>query len=226
MKRQKKENDRLEKERERKYFEDIAKREMEQAQKQKAIQDEKDKIFAKLCADKAKAQAEKDYWEDVRNQLYDEEINRINRLKDLEEKEKLQRQKEEMLQCAIDQMKKKEEIKAKEKEIEDEIKRKLLAKFADDERLEQENRVIQRNKMLALQAEIEKQAKLKMERYQREKERDIKELESQKQLEIDRRRIIEQEKERLIKENEHLLKTYFPKGYYGVCKTLKPYDDY
>ena len=77
-----------------------------------------------------------------------------------------------MLQCAIDQMKKKEEIKAKEKEIEDEIKRKLLAKFADDERLEQENRVIQRNKMLALQAEIEKQAKLKMERYQREKERD------------------------------------------------------
>ena len=111
MKRRQKENERLEKEKERKYFEEVARREMEHNAKKKALQDSKDKIFEKLCAEKARQQAEKDYWEDVRNQLYDEENNRKNRIKELEEKEKQARQKEEMLQWAINQMKMKEERK-------------------------------------------------------------------------------------------------------------------
>ena len=222
-KRKAKEDERLEKEKERKYLEDVAKREFELQAKQRAIQDEKDKIFDKLCKERAKQQAEKDYWEDVRNQLYDEETNRQNRIKELEEKEKLQRQKEEMLASAIEQMKRKQEIKQREKELEDEIKDKMLAKFAEDEKLEEQNRINRRNKMLVLQDEIEKQWKLKLAQYQKQKERELSELEYQKRVEEDRRKLIEQEKARLIKENEDLLKSYFPKGYYGVMKTLK-YD--
>ena len=36
----------------------------------------------------------------------------------------------------------------------------------------------------------------------------------------DRRKLIEAEKERLIRENEALLKNYYAKGYYKTLKTL------
>ena len=47
---------------------------------------------------------------------------------------------------------------------------------------------------------------------QKQKDRELYELEYQKKVEEDRRRLIEDEKARLIKENEELLKNYFPKG--------------
>ena len=81
-----KEEDRLQKERERKYHEDVQKREDELNNKKAAIQFEKDKIFEQLCQQEAKRQAERDYWENVRNELYVEQDNHKAKLKELEEK--------------------------------------------------------------------------------------------------------------------------------------------
>ena len=64
-----KEEDLLQKEKERKYQEEIAKREEELNNKKAAIKFEKDKIFEQLCEQEAKRQAERDYWENVRNEL-------------------------------------------------------------------------------------------------------------------------------------------------------------
>ena len=65
-----KEYEELEKEKNRQYNEQVAKREGENNAKKAAIQEEKDRIFNKLSAEKAAEEAEKDYWENVRNELY------------------------------------------------------------------------------------------------------------------------------------------------------------
>ena len=74
-KRKELEEEALQKERERKHLENVAKRESDLNDKKAQIQQEKDKIFNKLCLEEAKRQAEKDYWENVRNDLYTEQEN-------------------------------------------------------------------------------------------------------------------------------------------------------
>ncbi len=85
--------------------------------------------------------------------------------------------------------------------MEDEFKKKLMQKFADDERLEQMNAQKRRMREQEHKREIERlwQEKLAIYRAQREME-----LEERRAKEEDERRkalIIEQEKERLIREH-------------------------
>lgn len=84
------EDERQEKEKVRKYFEERQRRENEQKAKKAAIEDEKNKIFEKLSLEQEKRQAEKDYWEKVRNELYVEEMNRKDKIKELQEQAKKQ----------------------------------------------------------------------------------------------------------------------------------------
>ena len=88
-KRKAKEEDDLQKERERKYQQDLAQRENELNDKKAQIQFEKDKIFERLCKEEAKRQAERDYWESVRNDLHTEQENRKAKLQELAEKENI-----------------------------------------------------------------------------------------------------------------------------------------
>lgn len=84
-------HEKQEREKERQYYEEIARRDKELLMKKAAIQEEKDKIFDKLSAEENKRQADKEYWENVRNELYIEEMDRRDKIKELEQKEKRQR---------------------------------------------------------------------------------------------------------------------------------------
>ena len=123
---------------------------------------EKDKIFERLCKEEAIRQAERDYWENVRNDLHTEQENRKAKLELIAEKKKIQKQKEDMLNSAIAQMKIKEEKKKKEKEMEEEFKKKLIEKFNQDEKLEMLNIQKRKEKEMEMKKEIEKQWKLKL----------------------------------------------------------------
>ena len=219
--RKQKEEENLQKEREKKYEDDLKNRENEQNSKKAKIQFEKDKIFDKLCKEEAERQAVRDYWEQVRNDLYTEQENKKAKMKELAEKEKLHRQKEDMMNSAILQRKIKEENLKKEKEIEEEFKKKLMEKFKDDEKIEQMNKEKRKMKEIEMKKEIEKQWQLKLQQYQLQKEREIAELEKLKKIEDQKKYLIEQEKKRLIKENETLLKSYYPFGYNKAVNSLK-----
>ena len=86
-----KENERLEKEKERRYFEQVEKRGNELKAIKAFKDEEKNKIFEKLSADQERRQMEKDYWENVRNDMYTEELNRREKIKNIMEAEKRQR---------------------------------------------------------------------------------------------------------------------------------------
>ena len=220
-KRKAKEEDDLQKERERKYQQDLAQRENELNDKKAQIQFEKDKIFERLCKEEAKRQAERDYWESVRNDLHTEQENRKAKLQELAEKEKLQKQKEDILDSAIKQMKVKEEKKLKEKEMEEDFKKKLMEKFNHDEKIELLNFQKKKEKEKEMKIEIERQWQLKLQQYQKQKEHEINELLKKKKEEEKKSYLIEQEKKRLIQENEKLLKYYFPMGYHKAMNSLQ-----
>lgn len=211
--RQQKLHDQLEKEKERKYFEQVAQRMKEHQEKKAAIQGEKDRIFLRLCDEKKKQEAEKEYWEYVRNELYVEDNDRKMKIKELEEKEKKIRQKEAMLASAIEQAQVKEERKRKEQEEENEFKRKLLEKYKEDEKLEQYNLVRRKQKELEYKAEIEKQWTLKLQQYKIQKEYELNLLKQQQEEEQKKRELVEYEKKKLIEQNEEILKTYLSKEF-------------
>ncbi len=217
-----KEEDLLQKEKERKYHEEVQKREDELNNKKAAVQFEKDKIFEQLCQQEAQRQAERDYWENVRNELYMEQENHKAKLKELEEKEKKQKQKEDLLASAIEQMKYKEKRKKEEQEMEAEFKKKLMEQYAEDEKLEQYNMRRRKQRELDLKMEVERQWQIKLEQYQKQKEQELAELEKAKKKEEEERYLIEKEKERLIRENERLLKSYYPTGYKRAINSMRP----
>ena len=212
-KRKEKEEERLQKERERKYQEYVAKRENDLADKKAQIQQGKDKIFEQLCQEEAKRQAERDYWENVRNELQFEQEYQKEKQKEKEEKEKLIKQKEDMLNSAIEQMKRKKEELKKEKEIEEEIKNKLLIKYKEEEKMELLNLQKKKEKELEMKKEIEKQWQIKLEQYQKQINNEIEDLNKKKEQNKKKNYLIELEKRRLIQENEKLLKDYYPVGY-------------
>ena len=215
------EEERLQKERERKHLENVAKRENDLNDKKMKIQQEKDQIFNKLCLEEAKRQAEKDYWENVRNDLYTEQENLRAKKEEKAEKEKLLKQKEEMLQSAIEQLKRKEQIKQKEKEEENELQKKMIEKFKEDEKNELNNLLKRKDQEEKMKREIKKQWQYKLQQYQEQKKAEIDSLNKKRQDEAYKKYLVEQEKKRLIHENENLLKNYYPNGYKKALNSLK-----
>jgi hypothetical protein len=117
-------------------------------------------------------------------------------------------------------MKMKEENKKREKEMEEEFKRKLMEKFKDDENLEMLNLQKRKQKEKEMKEEIERQWQLKLDQYQKQKDAELNELANKRKEEDRKRYLIEQEKKRLIKENEKLLKNYYPTGYHKAINSL------
>ena len=221
QKRKEKEDELLEKEKERKHQEELQKREDEFKGQKAKIQQQKDLIFNQLCEQEAKRQAEKDYWENVRNELYLEQGNKKRKLEEQAEKDKKERQKEEMKASALLHQKIKEENKIKDKENEKVFRIKYLEKIKEEEELDRLNAQKRKQKELELKMEVEKQWQQKLAQYQLQKEAELKNREKLKVQEKARKYIIEQEKQRLIKENEDLLKGYYPLGYQKALNSLK-----
>lgn len=216
-----KEEEALNNEKERKYFEEVARREMLNALKKKEQQDTKDKIFEQLCAEKAREQALKDYYDDMRNQLHDEEMNVVNKMKEQEEREKMLKQREELLNWAVQQKKMNQYKKEEEDKEERKIMQKMLDKFKEDDKLEMLNNEKRKQKVMEYQLECERQWKLKREQYALQKQQELNEIEYNKQLELEKKRLIQQEKEKLIQANAEILKNYYPKGYYRTLRKLE-----
>ena len=215
-----KEYEELEKEKNRQYNEQVAKREGENNAKKAAIQEEKDRIFNKLSAEKAAEEAEKDYWENVRNELYLLKEEKKNRLKELEEQQRRQKLKEDILNSAIEQMKLKAAKKAEEDAMEEEFKRLLEQKFKEDEEKERLFNYNRKLKEKEYKDEIERLWKIRLEQFRAQKAQELAELERQKKEEEIKSYLIEQEKKRLIKENEELLQKFNQPGYQRSISSL------
>ena len=215
------EKEKLQEEAIQKYHESVALREKHVAQKKNDLQKQKDKIFNKLCEEEAKRKAEQDYWDTVRSELHMEQDYKKTKLKEKEEEEKRKKMKDDVINSALKQMQFKE-MKKKEEEANDAaFREKLLEKYAQDEKLEKEKQEKQRQQLIDIQNAIKKQKEEKYFQYQKQREKELNEYNKYKQEQDAKKYIIEQEKIRLLKENEELLKKYYPIGYYKAKDSLK-----
>ena len=207
-----------------KYLDEKAKRESGIKAQKDAIQAEKDRIFKKLSEDNAREKAEKDYWENVRNELQILRDEKKRRLADLEEREKRRKMREDVINSALIQMKEKQKKKEDEAKMEEEFKKQLKEQYALEAKKEVENMEKRKLKEKEFQEEVERLWKIKLDQYRTQKEQEIKELEEQKRREEEERILIEQEKVRLIKENEEILRKYNTNSYNKLIQIVKhPY---
>lgn len=103
--------------------------------------------------------------------------------------------------------------------MEDEFKKKLMQKFADDERLEQMNAQKRRMRELEHKREIERLWVEKLSIYRAQRELELEEKRVKEEEERRKAVIVEQEKERLIREHGHILSQYHPKAATGYGAT-------
>ena len=91
-------------------------------------------------------------------------------------------------------MRLKEERQAEEKRMEDDFKRKLMEKFAEDERLEQMNAQRRRMRELEHKREVERLWQEKLKIYQQQRAAELQEQQDAKDLEAHKAAIIEEQK--------------------------------
>ena len=221
IKKKEQEYDKLQDEDIRKYKEQVALRQKNLQKKKDDLQQQKDKIFNKLCDEEAKRKAEQDYWDNIRADLHVEQDLLKAKQKQKEEEDKRNKLRDEVINSALEQMKYKAMKKKEDEENDEKFRQKLLEKYAQDEKLEKEKQEKQKQQLIDIQNEIQKQRELKYLQYKKQKEKELFEINKSKEEEDARRYIIEQEKMRLLKENEELLKKYYPSGYYKVKDSLR-----
>ena len=96
----------------------------------------RDQIFQKLASEEEQRAAEKEFQEQLRNELYVQEGEEAAQAKERAEAEKRVRVREELQAAREYQLRLKAERLEEEKRMEEEFKRKLMEKFAEDDRLE------------------------------------------------------------------------------------------
>ena len=99
----------------------------------------RDQIFQKLASEEEQRNAEKMFQEQLRNDLYVQESEEAAQAKERAEAEKRVRVREELQAAREYQLRLKAERAEEEKRMEEDFKRKLMEKFAEDDRLEQMN---------------------------------------------------------------------------------------
>ncbi|KAG7509829.1 hypothetical protein JOB18_006232 [Solea senegalensis] len=150
--------------------------------------------------------------ERVLEELYLEEQEEANRMREIEAMEKKIRQRLRMQQDCREQMVFKEMQRQAEKEEEEAFRKSMMAKFAEDDRIEQMNAQKRRMKQLEHRREVEKLIEGRRRQRQADMELEAREREIEQEREALRRQIIEDERQQLLKRHATHLLGYMPKG--------------
>uniref|UniRef100_A0A8C1VSN9 Meiosis-specific nuclear structural protein 1 n=1 Tax=Cyprinus carpio TaxID=7962 RepID=A0A8C1VSN9_CYPCA len=155
---------------------------------------------------------EREKMERVREELHLEEQAEAARRQEIEEMEKRIRQRLELQKTCQEMMAFKQLRIQAEKEEEKAFRQMMMAKFAEDDRTEQMNAQKRRMKQLEHKRAVEKLLEERRQQYLAEQEREEEERAMEKEREAQRRKIIEEERQRLLKQHATKLLGYLPKG--------------
>ncbi|XP_043843451.1 meiosis-specific nuclear structural protein 1 [Dromiciops gliroides] len=182
---------------------------MAQAQKL----EEKRQQYKNLIAQHlAKIQQQQDDMEQVRLDLYEIEQAELDRKKAQEEIENKIKKREELQRNFAEQMAFKELVLQATREEEELFRQNMLAKFAEDDRIELMNAQKQRMKQYEHRKAIEKLIKERHEQFLADKEREFEEMRLQQQRDGGVNAIVEEERQKLLREHAANLLGYLPKG--------------
>eukprot|EP00419_Tripos_fusus_P035393 CAMPEP_0172786090 /NCGR_PEP_ID=MMETSP1074-20121228/205774_1 /TAXON_ID=2916 /ORGANISM="Ceratium fusus, Strain PA161109" /LENGTH=180 /DNA_ID=CAMNT_0013623103 /DNA_START=24 /DNA_END=566 /DNA_ORIENTATION=- len=154
--------------------------------------------------------------EQLRNDLHHEELEAEACRRDEMIVRKRLEDKEDMKNAFNVQMQLREERAAREREEEDRMRQHLMRKFAEDDRLVQMNEQKRRMRAEHHKREAERLIALRREMYEWERQNEAQEHSKFKDQEEQRRGIIEEERQRLLREYAVELRDFLPKHTLGT----------
>jgi len=194
------------------YAADKAAREERVAAEKEVIHKEKERLQLKIVAAAEHRNKAAEELEGLRNDLHAEEHEaEARRREELQQRKQLE-DREEMKRASIKQMEMQEKKKAAALDEEERIRLVLLAKFSEDDRLEQMHEHKRRIKLEAHKRAANRVLEMRREKFEaeREEERDV---ERRLRGEEDGRQdIIEEERQKLLREHAIPLRNFLPKG--------------
>ncbi|XP_060924680.1 meiosis-specific nuclear structural protein 1 [Limanda limanda] len=180
--------------------------------KLRETEEAKDKLHKILCERMEAERQKREEMEQIRGELCLEEREEANRQREIEEMEKRMRERLTMQQACQEHEAFKQMRKKANKEEEEAFSKAMMAKYAEDDRIEQMNAQKRRMKQLEHKREVVKMIEDKRRQHLADVELEAKERAMEQEREAQRRQIVEEERKKLLKRHAAQLLGYFPKG--------------
>ncbi|XP_065590421.1 meiosis-specific nuclear structural protein 1 [Cyrtonyx montezumae] len=183
------------------------------------MEEKKQRLQAMIAQNLEREQQKRDDLEQMRQELYLEEQLEMDRKKELAETERRIRQRLDLRQMYEEQFALKKIAQQAIQEEEEAFRQQMVAKFAEDDRVELMNAQKQRTKQLEHRRAVEKLIEDRRKRFIADKERELEERQLEERRQANIRAVVEEERQKLLKEHAPKLLGYLPKG------VLKGEDD-
>merc|ERR1719183_2243259 len=195
------------------YAESVRMREGAAAAAKAALEQEKDRIFQRISKDILRKQAEEEEMLELQIELANEEAEEKRIQADRAALEKRLRDRMEMMAANEYQKKLKLERLRQQEAEEEDFRRRMMDKFAEDERIEQMNAQKRRMKMMEHKREVERLLEERRAMYEREKEAELQEQHQEEKRAQALRALIEEERKKILAEAAGKLGlAYMPRG--------------
>lgn len=182
------------------------------AAKKKAKADEEARIFAKLAQEAAEARAKREAMDELISRLHFEEEEEKRRRQAEERRQKAEKAKQDMIAANQQQQAIKAARLERERVEEEAFRAFMLAKFADDDRVEQMNAQRRRMRMLEHKKEVERLAAIKRAMFEEQQMREAAAEAEERAREARVAQVVEQERVRMLRDHATRLVEFLPKG--------------
>lgn len=172
---------------------------------------ERRRILHQMLNEQVSRKREADNRQRIIDDYHQEQFFEAQRRREAEDARKKEEDKKLLQRRYEEHVTQKEDRQRRQVEEEQRFREELLAKFAEDDRVEQMNDQKRRMKLLEHRREVDRQIKERREAYEAARQRELQEMHREQESENERQRVIEEERQRLLAEAAPL-KRFFPKG--------------
>ncbi|XP_063201482.1 meiosis-specific nuclear structural protein 1 isoform X4 [Chroicocephalus ridibundus] len=175
-------------------------------------EEKKQRVQSMIAQNLEREQQKREELEQIRQELYLEEQAETERKKEMAEIEKRIRQRLNLRQTYEEQFALKNILRQAMREEEEAFRQQMLAKFAEDDHIEQMNAQKRRMKQLEHRRAVEKLIEDRQKQFIADKERELEERQLEERRQENIRAIVEEERQKLLKEHASKLLGYLPRG--------------
>ncbi|NXN24933.1 MNS1 protein, partial [Nycticryphes semicollaris] len=175
-------------------------------------EEKKQRLQSMIAQNLEREKQKREELEQIRQELYLEEQEETERKKEMAEIEKRIRQRLDLRQTYEEQLALKKILQQAMREEEEVFRQQMLAKLAEDDRIEQLNAQKRRMKQLEHRRAVEKLIEDRHKQLIEDKERELEERRLEEKRQENILAIVEEERQKLLKEHASKLLGYLPRG--------------
>lgn len=192
--------------------------------KKQAKREEEDRILQQIILETERKRAEEEEFNNLRDMLWEEELEAKKRLDDSNRQLQARIMKEEMMKANSSMMESKRSLQLAEKEKENQMVELMKKKFIEDEELEAINQRKRKEMKMKHMMLIEKQRQERQDMYNAEKLAEANEVLEALEKEEYRLRVIKEARKRLLEEHAAKLEGYMPNGAFSTNEELEVFQ--